>query len=90
MLRIAAKYHVGTDKKPSAACYVKALYDLGLIESRAVIARYTKSLTNLEDYMKHTAKDDIPAMDPKSLEFVGNLLWNALPILETKLLPKKK
>ena len=32
----------------------------------------------------HTEKDDLPAMDPDSLAFVGNLVWHALPILEEK------
>jgi Zn-dependent M28 family amino/carboxypeptidase len=38
----------------------------------------------------HTAKDNLKAMDPKSLEFVGNLLWNALPLLEAKIYATKK
>jgi hypothetical protein len=30
----------------------------------------------------HTEQDDLPAMDPASLQFVGNLVWNAIPLLE--------
>lgn len=38
----------------------------------------------------HTKKDNLDAMDPESLAFVGNLLWNAISLLEAKFYPKKK
>ena len=37
----------------------------------------------------HTAKDDLPAMDPRSLGFVGNLVIRALPHLEKDIFGKK-
>ena len=38
----------------------------------------------------HTADDTVDAMHPDSLEFVGNLVWYALPILEEKVFGKGK
>ena len=37
----------------------------------------------------HTSEDDLPAMDADALAFTGNLLWQALPELETFVLGRK-